>query len=110
MAVMLPNAQVTARVRSHEWVRDAHGTPVPSAQDDVSERGPFPCNLTEQSDKSFKCRLDPRMWPLRQGDELEDEHGRVLTVGPDPIFHQVPGCSHVDFIEATATPNDPPVL
>lgn len=110
MAVVLPNAQVTAKVRSHEWARDAHGTPMPSAQDTIETRGPFPCNLTRQADESYACRLDPRMWPLRQGDELTDDQGRVFTVGPNPILHQIPGCAYIDHIEAKAVLNDPPVL
>lgn len=110
MAVMLPNAQVTAHVRSHEWTRDAHGTPVPSGADTVTDRGPYPCNLTRQPDESYACRLDPRMWPIRQGDELTDDKGRKFTVGPDPILHEIPGCSYIDYVEAKAVLNDPPVL
>lgn len=106
MAVTLANTRLTARVRSHDWVRDARGTPVPSAADTITERGPFPCAMLEQASQEWNGRLDPRMNPLRQGDELTDGV-RVWTITSVPIFHQVPGCSAVDNIEVKASLNDP---
>ncbi len=109
MAVMLPNAQITAHVRSHAWTRDAHGTPVPTGTDTITARGPFPCNLVRKDGgEAWACRLDPRMDPLRPGDELTDGD-RVWTIGPGVTFHEIPGCSYIDYIEATAVLNVPEV-
>lgn len=111
MAVVLPNAQVTARVRSHEWERDARGVPLPTGRDTITVRGPYPGNITKAEGATYACRLDPRMNPLRIGDELETADGDVFTITEDPVFHKhAYGLSLIDFIEASATKNDPEVL
>lgn len=106
MAVTLPNMRLTARVRSHDWQRDARGVPMPTSADAITERGPFPCQLLEGEGGTWDCHIDPRMHPLRQGDELTDGT-RVWTLTTAPILHQVPRCSAVDNIVAKAVLNDP---
>lgn len=108
MAVTLPNILLRALVRSHEWKRDARGVPYPSADDTITETASYPCAVHEKGEV-WEVRLDPRMDPLRQGDELVEyaDEPRVWTITGVPIFHRIPYSSAVDHIAATAVLNDP---
>ena len=108
MAVTLPNILLRAKKRSHEWVRDARGVPMPSAQDTITETPTYPCSALEKGE-AWEMRLDPRMDPLRQGDELVEyaDDPRVWTITSVPIFHKNPYSSAVDHVAATAVLNDP---
>ncbi|MFD4794989.1 hypothetical protein [Streptomyces anulatus] len=109
MAVVLPNALLTVYVLPHPWERDTNGVPVPpnpNARPDP--RGTWPGSVIEQVDASWSMRLDPRAWPVREGDTVTDETGRTWTLTATRN-HRVPGCPDVDYVEAAATLNPPEV-
>lgn len=106
MVVVLANCQLSAVVRAHPLARDKRKTPVPSTDDEVETRGPFPGSALEQADGTWKLRLDMRCGPLRQGDKATDGT-RTWVANADPIAHQVPGAPDVDYISMVAT-LDPP--
>lgn len=108
MAVLMPNMQITAQVRSHQWARDARGVPMPTAADTITTRGPFPASMLEQADQSWKCRLDPRFHPLRQGDSLTDG-ARTWTITSDPNYSRHPINPATDSITCTAVLDVPEV-
>lgn len=107
MAVVLSNARLSVEARSHAFARDARGTPVPTDADTITVRGPFPGAVKEQPDGSYSLRLDPRCWPVRAGDKIVATDGRVWYAAPDPILHQVPLVSDVDYVKVLGT-IDPP--
>lgn len=105
MAVLIPNADLTARVRRRPSLRDAHGQIVPSPF--VAFRGPWPCGVKDRPDTGgWSLRLDPRMWPLEAGDEVTDGV-RVWVLTGEPQLHTVPGVDAVDYIQARGTLNPP---
>lgn len=109
MAVVLPNATLTVYVLAHPWVRDANGVPVPpNPNQRPAPRGSWPGSVIEQPDGSWTVRLDPRAWPVRDGDTITDETARTWTL-TSTRNHKVPGCSDVDYVQATATLNPPEV-
>ncbi|RZU28328.1 hypothetical protein EV284_6494 [Streptomyces sp. BK022] len=109
MAVVLPNAALTAYVLDHPFVRDANGVPVPPNPDVRPEpRGTWPGSVLQQDDGSWSVRLDPQAWPVKPGDTVTDESGRSWTLTMTRL-HQVPGCPDVDYIGAAATLDPPEV-
>jgi hypothetical protein len=109
MAVVLPNATLTAYVLHHPWERDANGVPVPPNPNvKGAPRGPWPGSVLEQPDGTWTVRLDPRVWPVKEGDTISDDTGRTWTL-TSTRHHQVPGCPDVDYVQATATLNPPEV-
>ena len=108
MAVVLATHSVTATAREHAWRRDARGVPVPTGEDDLTVRGPFPATVLEQADGTWECKLDPRLGPLRQSDELTDDT-TVWTITDVPILKAIPGVPTLDFIACNATRNVPVV-
>lgn len=109
MAVILPDRALTAHVRAHPFTRDARGTPMPTAGDQVDVRGPYPGAAQENPDGSWALRVDARCWPLRASDKITDDQGSVWVLGGSPKLHMVPGVSDVDFIEAVGTLEPPKV-
>ncbi|MFE7072561.1 hypothetical protein ACFU96_21020 [Streptomyces sp. NPDC057620] len=110
MAVVLPNAKLTVYVLAHPWVRDANGVPVPpNPGQKPAPRGTWPGSVIEQDDGSWSVRLDPKSWPVKEGDTVSDETGRSWTLS-SPRNHAVPGCSDVDYVQASGTLNPPEVV
>lgn len=109
MAVVLPDRALTVSMRSHEWVTDERGVPMPTPQDTLTVRGPFPGAAARANGNTWDLRVDPACWPMRAGDRITDG---TLTwvVDVDPILHAVPGAPHVDHIAVTATLDPPAVL
>lgn len=107
MVVLLADRELTAEVRAHPWVRDAHGLPVPTDADATTVHGPYPGAASENANMSWTLRIDARCWPLRAGDKISDDQGNVWVLAGDPKLHQVPGVPDVDYIDAAAT-LDPP--
>lgn len=113
MAVLLPNAQLTARRRAHTFSRDAHGLPVADTAwgDPI---GPFPGAVVEPDDLSttaqnqYRLRVDPRCGDLREDDEITDDTGRKFIVRTARLV-SVPGQDDVDFIRVTADLDPPKV-
>ncbi|MCG8971747.1 hypothetical protein [Streptomyces sp. CL12-4] len=109
MAVLLPNAMLTVYALAHPWARDANGVPVPPPPNQKpAPRGTWPGSVLEQPDGSWTVRLDPRAWPVNDGDTISDETGRSWTLDT-ARNHAVPGCSDADYVQATATLNPPEV-
>ncbi|TXS56546.1 hypothetical protein [Streptomyces sp. t39] len=109
MAVVLPNAMLTVYVLAHPWARDANGVPVPPPSDQKpAPRGTWPGSVLEQPDGTWTVRLDPRAWPVKDGDTISDTAGRTWTL-TSTRQHAVPGCPDVDYIQAAATLNPPEV-
>lgn len=107
MAVLIPNAQLTVRSRPHPALRDAHGQPLPRPLGSV--RGPYPGGVKDRPDQgSWSIRLDTRLWPVEDGDEVSDGT-RVWVLTGEPQLHQVPGVSAVDYIQARGVLNPPEV-
>ncbi|MDV6291270.1 hypothetical protein R2F25_38310 [Streptomyces sp. UP1A-1] len=75
---------------------------------EAGPRGTWPGSVLEQPDESWSIRLDPRAWPVREGDTITDETGRSWTL-TSTRNHAVPGCPDVDYVQATATLNPPEV-
>lgn len=108
MAVILPNCALTVTKRAHPWVRDARGTPVPSADDTTTSSGPYPGAAEEQPDQTWALRVDPRCHPVRAGDTITDGTRTWVATG-FPHLNAVPGVPDVDFIACSATLEPPQV-
>lgn len=109
MVVVLADRELTVERRSHPWVRDAHGVPVPSGADTVTVKGPYPGAAAENADLSWALRVDARCWPVAAGDRVTDDRGNVWVLSGDPKLHMVPGVPDVDFVAATGTLEPPKV-
>lgn len=120
MSVLLPNARVMHGRRPHPWARDAQGVPIPTGSDPV-ESGPWDASLIEQPSTAsvgtaggtpgalYTFRLDPRCWPLEEGDTLRDlDTGRTFVVMLEEArLFTVPGYDDADYIGGKAR-LDPP--
>lgn len=106
MAVVLPNADLTVRVRTHPWVRDTHGHPVAPAEP-AAVRGPWPGAASDRQDGTWSLRVDPQAWPVEEGDEVTD--GNRTWVVSSRRLNTLPGYPDVDYIGITATLNPPQV-
>lgn len=109
MAVVLADRALTVVVRSHPWERDARGVPMPTGNDTLTTRGPWPGAAEENADQTWVLRVDPRAWPVRAGDTITDDQGHTFVVYGEPKLHQIPGFPAVDYIETQATLNPPEV-
>lgn len=103
MAVLLPDRSVSATVYPHTFGRDAMGSPVRDTTPVV--RGPYPGAARELVDGSWTLRVDTRLWPLREDDELSD--GTSTWVVRTATVNKVPGHSDVDYVAVTATLQPP---
>lgn len=78
MSVVLADGLYHVRKRPHEFSRDSHGTPVPTAPGPAS--GPWPGAVTEQPGGGWSLRLDPAAWRIRPGDLVDGPDGRTWLV------------------------------
>lgn len=102
MAVILSDGEYAVRHREHPAPRDADGIPVlPAPGDPV---GPWPGDAHEIQTvaNSWSFRLDPRVWPLREGD-LITSGGQTWTVEGRPSLFVNNAAPDVDYVSATAT-------
>lgn len=106
VAVILGDGQYTVRHRAHPAPRDADGIPVLSAPGDP--QGPFYGASREVAQDSWSLRLDPAVWPLREGDIVAG-HGRTWVVEGRPSLYVNNAAADVDYVSATATlsPEEP---
>ena len=116
MAVVLPNALLTARIRAqHPMTRDARGRAVATSGDAWTEHGPWPCAITEPDGPQgptggpHRIRVDPRCPDLRELDELTDANGRKFIIREAKRV-AVPGAPDVDFIRVQADLEPPRTL
>jgi hypothetical protein len=100
VAVILSDGEYTVRHRTHPAPRDADGTPVLSAPG--APQGPWPGAAREVTADSWSLRLDPRMWPLREGDLVIGVKGTFVVQGRPNLFVNN-AAADVDYIAATAT-------
>jgi hypothetical protein len=112
VAVILPNAQLTVRKRTHPSARDAQGWPVSGTALSAPE-GPTDGAIVQPDDLTpgqapYRLRLDPSHWPVREDDEVTDELGRKFIVRTARMV-SVPVDDTVDFIRVTADLDPPQV-
>lgn len=100
VAVVLADGDYTVRRRPHPWPRDADGLPVPPSLG--APEGPWPGASREVTPDSWSMRLDPRCWPLREGD-LVIRGTRVWVVQGRPHLFVNNVASDVDYVAVTAT-------
>jgi hypothetical protein len=114
VSVVLSNAQLSAHVFEHPWLRDAQGVAYPGPAQ-VTVRGPHPGAVTrrdagpaqDDSPDVWSLRADPALWPLRRGDKLTDgDRVWVITTARNIV---VPGVHAADYVACTGT-LDPPVV
>ncbi|MCX5070822.1 hypothetical protein OOJ91_33800 [Micromonospora lupini] len=108
MAVQLADGFYLVRRRPHPAARDAHGIPIPGADDTVTDL--VDGAAVEQPDGSWKLRLDPAVWPVHSGDTVgKPAEDLTWTVTGEPRLHMVPGVPDVDFIDVQAVAVPPEV-
>jgi hypothetical protein len=114
VAVVLPNAVLTARAHEHPFVRDKHGTPV-AGPIVTTVRGPYPGAVTQpaggepQNSGPWHLRVDARCHELRIGDEITEPSTARVWVVREAKLCTVPGVPDVDHIAVSAD-LDPPVV
>ncbi|MFC5902690.1 hypothetical protein [Streptomyces zhihengii] len=108
MAVVLPNAMLTAYVLAPLGARRQRRTRTPPPGRRPAPRATWPSSVLEQPDGTWTVRLDPKGWPVKDGDTISDGTGRTWTL-TSTRQHAVRGCSDVDYVQATATLNPPEV-
>lgn len=107
MSVLLADLSLTVNHRSHPFVRDEHGSPVPGVSTTTST-GPYLGRGRENPvDNVWDMAVDTRHGPVEPGDEITDG-SRVWTVTYARI-HYVVGHPDTDYIEVKATLNPPEV-
>lgn len=107
MSVLLAHLNLRVTRREHMWGRDAHGVPVPTGATETTTAY-YPGAAAEQdADNTWRLRLDPRLWPVRDGDKVDD--GTRTWVVTQARLHEVPGHTDVDHIGVTAR-LDPPLV
>lgn len=104
MAVVLADGSYTVRKRPHEWTRDAHGTPVPTAPG--TALGPYPGAVAEQPDGTWSLRLDPAAWRLRAGDLVDGPAGRTWLV-ESALLRTNQAASDVDYVAVVGSLQPP---
>lgn len=105
MAVILSTGQYSVRRRAHDYPRDAHGTPVPG--DPGPPAGPWPGAAVQQQDGSWSIRLDPKAWPLREDDLVEDATGQRWIVVGRPTLYRNSVSGVVDYVGVRAALEPP---
>lgn len=110
MAVVMPNADLTAHKRAHPASRDAHGLPVLGPA--PAPIGPYPGAVVEPDDltsgQAYRLRVDPAVGELRPGDAITDEQDRTFIVRTARLV-SIPGQDDVDFIRVNADMDPPKV-
>lgn len=117
MSVLLPDGAYRVARRAYPWPQDAHGAPVPP------EAGPYgpprpgaakeqPRTETRlsrsQPEGTYRMRLDPAEWPVREGDRVTGPGGRTWTITSFPQLYTNPVLPYADYISAWGTMDLPP--
>jgi hypothetical protein len=108
MTVVLSDGGYTVRKRPYPPPQDAHGTPAPGAlaAAGASRAG----GAVEQTDGTWRLRLDPAEWPVRPGDVVTGPESRVWTIIGNPRLHRNVAADDVDYISARASLDEGPVV
>lgn len=104
MAVVLSDGNYAVRKRTHEWARDQHGTPLPSALG--ASVGPWPGCVTEQPDGTWTIRLDPAAWRVRPGDLVDGPAGRTWLI-EHALLRRNNAAGDVDYVAVVASLQPP---
>lgn len=100
VAVILGDGSYAVQRREHPAPRDADGIPVLAAPGDPE--GPWPGASRETSFNSWSLRLDPRAWPLREGDLIVGG-GHTFVVQGRPALFTNNANPAVDYVSVSAT-------
>ena len=102
VAVILADGSYSVRHRTHPATRNADGLPVLATP--AGPVGPWPGAAHEIPGfaNNWSFRLDPRVWPLREGD-LIIGGGRTWTVETRPALFINQAAPDVDYVSCNGT-------
>lgn len=115
MAVILTDGEYSVGRFAHPWTYDPDGTKVPAPSGPAAFGDPLPgaSHLRNPGNRddpngAWVLRLDPRLWPVADGDPVTNGH-QVWAVVGSPRLCRNNADSGLDYIEASAVLNPPTV-
>jgi hypothetical protein len=101
MAVILSDGNYGVQKRTHPFLRDAEGMPVPAEPGEV--QGPWPGGSRREADGTYSIRLDPRCCPLYEGDLVTGPAGEVWLVEGLPQLRTNVASADLDHVALTGS-------